>query len=295
MEKQLVSVIIPIYKPNEEYLYQALKSVVEQTYRKLEILLMVDGDNTVSDRVVNSLKDGRIKSIVNSERGGLPYSLNRGIQLAKGEFICRMDSDDICRPERIQKQIAFLNTHIDYDMVVSYAQTFGTHSELYKSETNYRKLNAVMLVKNPIVHPTVIFRKSSIDKYNLRYTEGESEDYRLWVEMAYRYQCKIGVVPKVLLDYRIHEEQASTVKGEQVDKADIEILKSICGLLEVDLDDKEFDKLVRIRKKIKLDSLKADDYIQIYKKIIKKMPNNISKSYLFRRMLYRYLIGRMRR
>lgn len=159
--EKMISVIIPIYKPNKKYLSETIKSIQDQSYENYEILLIVDGDAADTKEIVDGLNDDRFRILINTKGKGLPYSLNRGFKESKGEYILRMDADDICLPERFAKQVKYLDAHPDVDMVSTFAETFGAVTMLYKSYTAYKDINAELLFKNPIVHPSVAFRKSS--------------------------------------------------------------------------------------------------------------------------------------
>lgn len=276
-DEKMISVIIPIYKPNKEYLSEAISSIQEQKYAKYEVLLIVDGNVEIVKEIVNRRNDDRFKILINTQGKGLSYSLNRGFKESKGEYIFRMDADDICMPERFTKQVEYLDTHPEIDIVGTFAETFGAENVLYKSYTTSKDINAELLFKNPIVHPTVAFRKSSVEKFKLQYMTGECEDYRMWINMAFGHQCKIDVIPEVLLKYRIHEKQATAIKKSSIESMDESISKEILdklGISTLSLEGyKTFNKL-RNADKIKFSDLMK--VLKMRKELRAKLPAYIS-------------------
>ena len=274
--EKMISVIIPIFKPNKIYLSETIKSIQEQSYDNYEVLLIVDGDAESTKEIVDGLSDDRFKILINTEGKGLPYSLNRGFKDSKGEYIFRMDADDICLPERFAKQVKYLDDHPDIDMVGTFAETFGAVNMIYKSYTDYKDINAELLFKNPIVHPSVAFRKSTVEKYNLQYSTGESEDYRIWIDMAFGYHCKIEVIPEVLLRYRMHEGQATVVKKSSIKSVDEKISMEILDKLGIKLSVEGYKTLFKLRnsEKIRVSDLKK--IYEMRKEIREVLPEYIS-------------------
>ncbi len=280
--EKMISVIIPIYHPNREYLSETIKSIQNQNYKEYEVLLIVDGAAESTRELIDKIKDDRFKILINTDGKGLPYSLNRGFRESSGEYIFRMDADDICLPERFSRQVAYLDTHADVDMVGSFAKTFGSVNTIYKSYTAYNDLNAELLFKNPIVHPSVAFRKNTIEKYGLKYSNGESEDYRLWIGMVFTYGCRIEVIPEILLKYRMHQGQATVVKKDNIDNMDEKISQEVLHKAGITLSEagyKTFSKL-RNSEKIKISDL--PDITRMKKEIKAVLPDGISGTTLNR-------------
>lgn len=274
--RKLISIVIPVFNPNYEFLLETLKSIQCQNYSNYEVLLIVDGDAESTKEIVDRMKDDRFKILINTEGKGLPYSLNRGFKESKGEYIFRMDADDICLPERFAKQVKYLDAHPDIDMVGTFAETFGAVNMIYKSYTDYKDINAELLFKNPIVHPSVAFRKSTVEKYNLQYSTGESEDYRIWIDMAFGYHCKIEVIPEVLLRYRMHEGQATVVKKSSIKSVDEKISKEILDKIGIKLSVEGYKTFFKLRNSEKI---RASDLKKIYemrKEIREALPEYIS-------------------
>src|SRR5215218_8009066 len=102
-----VSVILPVYN-GEAYLQEAVDSILAQTFTDFELLIINDGSTDDSERIIDSYKDSRVKHLKNEQNRGLIFSLNRGVEAAKGAYIARMDADDVALPERLEKQMQYL-------------------------------------------------------------------------------------------------------------------------------------------------------------------------------------------
>ena len=199
-----VSVVMPVYNQKEEFLREAIESILNQTFTDYELIIINDGSTNNSEEVILSYSDDRIVYI-KQENQGVARSLNNGIEIANGEYIARMDSDDISLPERFEKQIKFLDEHPEISILgTSYEIIPRNKTVIQQSVIKYTDiLNACC-----VCHPSVMMRKADLDKYNLRYNpEFTSEDYELW-SRAVQY-LNIQNLPEVLVKYRWHEENIS--------------------------------------------------------------------------------------
>src|SRR6185369_12980087 len=120
----LISVVLPVYN-GEEYLRESIDSILKQSYSNFEFLILNDGSSDRSEEIIQSYSDPRIKYHKHANCG-LAATLNKGIELAKGEYIARQDQDDISLPTRLEKQITFLENHSEYAMV-------GTGSKIWRA------------------------------------------------------------------------------------------------------------------------------------------------------------------
>ena len=181
MQQPLVSVIIPSYNTPNEYLSASIRSVLEQSYNNFELIIIDDGSNQPVSDMIKEFNSNKIQLIVNEHNSGLPYSLNRGLKASSGKYIFRMDSDDISSPNRLKSQVEYLESHPEVDILSCYADTFGDSCKRYKSATTDGGIKAELLWKNPIIHPTVVFRADAVKKHDIIYSDSEiSEDYNLW-------------------------------------------------------------------------------------------------------------------
>ncbi len=221
MSNPAVSVLLPAYNA-EAYLKEAIESILSQTFKDFELILLDDGstDNTV--KIAESFDDERIKIVRNSHIG-LSCALNEGIKLAAGKYIARMDADDIACPERFQTQVEFLEANTDISIVGSLVKTFPVervdYSYFAKGSEN---IKIMLLLRCMLVHPSVMFRKSDFVNNNLYYNpdlKQGGEDYDLWVRAS--KVLKIENIEKVLLNYRKHNAQVS--KKSRICPADYKI------------------------------------------------------------------------
>lgn len=219
MSTPLVSVLMPCYNV-ESFVGEALSSIMDQSYKNLEIIVINDcsTDNTLS--VIESLaaNDNRIKIINNEKNLKLIDTLNKGIELCSGEYIARMDADDISFPERIAKQVAFLEENKDFDVVSTQFYTFKTgHTKknLYHNPEKYEDLRGYLLFRSGICHPAVMIRRTLFTEKGLKFEKEylHVEDYALWVKAM--YITKLANLSEPLLYYRIHNSQISVVNEQR--------------------------------------------------------------------------------
>lgn len=226
MSQPFVSIIMPTYNTESEYLHESVKSILNQSYTNFELIIIDDGSYPAAKIVLSDITDKRMVYIENQKNSGLPYSLNKAIKSSRGKYIFRMDSDDISLPERVQKEVAFLEDNKDIDVVASFAKTFGSKEVLYSSYTKDEEIRAELLWKNPIIHPTVAFRVDSLRRKKILYKEGiVSEDFEMWSRMAFSEGCRFAVIPEVLLMYRLHEGQVTAKKRKQLRTSSEKILE----------------------------------------------------------------------
>ncbi|KAB1438244.1 glycosyltransferase [Candidatus Galacturonibacter soehngenii] len=248
MERTFVSVIMPAFNANKKYIKEAVLSILNQTYADFELIIIDDGSNIPVSELISDINDSRIKIITNEKNMGLPFSLNRGIKVAVGEYVFRMDADDICVNTRLEKQVSFLNSNLDIDIVASYALTFGAIKKRYKSKTLDKEIKAEMFWQNPIVHPTVAFRKSYFEKNKIEYSdEYLAEDYELWSRLAFENHCRFHVIPETLLYYRMHDSQVTSKKREKLLESEEKIFKRNLKLLNINISDSNFEALYKIK------------------------------------------------
>lgn len=196
-----VSVLMPVYN-GEKYLKDAIDSILNQTFIDFEFIIINDGSIDNTRKIIESYDDQRIL-LINQENKGLPITLNIGIEIARGEFIARMDADDISEENRLMEQVEFMDQNSEVGICGSNINLINDKSEhighmMYPLE--HDDIKAQMLFNCPLAHPTVIFRKSFLDESGLRYSEGKSEDYDLWTRSV--YITKVANINKYLLGYR---------------------------------------------------------------------------------------------
>lgn len=234
-----VSVVLPVYN-SEKYLKKSIKSILDQSFSDFEIIAINDGsiDNSLS--ILDSFHDKRIKIFHNIKNIGISASLNFGIQNSSGEYIARMDSDDICLSNRLKNQTYFLDQNLNVDIVGSYFKTFGyTIPRKICPPLQDNQIKAGLLFNAVLGHPVVMMRKESFLSNKLKYDSNYdgAEDYELWVRSSSKL-C-FANIPQVLLLYRIHPKQISSGNRlKQINIADSIRLKYLSDL-NISLTDRE--------------------------------------------------------
>ena len=200
-----ISVIVPIYNA-ELYLEQCIESVLNQTLRDIELLLIDDGSTDNSFKIAQefSYKDERIRLIYDGENKKLPYRLNQLIKESKGGFIARMDADDVMHPQRLEKQLSFLEENRNYDLVSSGLISIDNQNEIkgFRCVSQLYDDFSQTSLSYPVVHPSVMARKSWYERnqYSLEYPR--AEDFELWTRAIIKKDFNMAVLPDLLLYYR---------------------------------------------------------------------------------------------
>ncbi|RYZ27160.1 MAG: glycosyltransferase [Chitinophagaceae bacterium] len=183
----VVSVILPVYNA-EAYLKEAIDSILAQTFADFELLVINDGSTDDSESIINAYTDERIRHLKNDRNRGLVFSLNRGVNEAKGIFLARMDADDIALPERFAKQLHYLQTN-KTDIVATCVQLIDNagHSLPDWQEDRDRispdEIRRYLPINNCIAHPTVMGRTALFQQYPYLSKQKYSEDYDLWLRL----------------------------------------------------------------------------------------------------------------
>lgn len=206
-----VSVLLPVYNA-DAYLREAIDSVLNQTFRDFELIVVEDGSTDGSVEILRSVPDGRLRLISNDANRGLIYSLNRAIALARGKYIARMDADDISLPERLAKQVSFLDNHPEVAVCGTWFRTIGIHDRIHRHPARHEDIVEDLLHVGCVIgHPTVMFRKSAVEEIQYESAFEHAEDYRLWARLSSRF--KLANIPEVCVLYRTHAEQVSESKA----------------------------------------------------------------------------------
>jgi glycosyltransferase involved in cell wall biosynthesis len=205
MNDPMITVLMPAYNAGK-YITDAINSVLAQSFSDFELLIVDDGssDNTVE--VIKSFNDERIV-LWNQSHGGVSKALNTGLEKAKGKYIARFDSDDLCYEHRLQRQFSFLETHPEYVVVGSdadYMLENGEHLFHFNCIAHsHEEISAKLYFYCPFIHSGVMYRKDTVLKmggYSLQ--AHNFEDYFLWVQLA--SQGKFCNLPEALIRVRFN-------------------------------------------------------------------------------------------
>ncbi len=206
-----VSVIMSVYN-GEKYLREAVDSILNQTFTNFEFIIINDGSTDSSREIIESYNDSHICLIQNKENMGLIKSLNKGINLARGKYIARMDADDISLPERLETQFKYFDADPSLTLCASRFQVidknwnFGRKIQPFASKKlmSWHLLSWYLLFGNRICHSSVMVKKEALLKLD-GYAEWahHCEDFELWSRMSFIY--KMIIIPEVLIYWRYHQ------------------------------------------------------------------------------------------
>jgi glycosyltransferase involved in cell wall biosynthesis len=219
---------MPVYNAGA-FLAEAIESVLNQTFRDFEFIIINDGSTDNSNEIILSYNDARIKVINNPVNLGLIKTLNNGLLLAKGEYIARIDADDIAINNRFKKQIDFLGMNPDYGIVGTNAISIdeeGNFCQNITYPTTDLEIRKQMISLSPFGHFSVMIRKSVILKNNIHYNEQfkHAEDYAFWVELA--KHTKLYNLNEFLMKYRNHSSSIS-VKFKETQQKNRNLIREV--------------------------------------------------------------------
>ena len=205
-----VTVLMPVFN-REEYLKEAIESILGQTYRDFEFIIIDDGSKDRSLEIIKSFKDERIKTLINQKNLGISASLNRGLEIARGAYVAGMHSDDISLPQRLEKQVRFMDRNPEIGVCGTWLEFFGERGGTLKHPSDPEEIKAGMLFYPFICHAAVILRRETFKRFNLSYdTEYKcTEDYELWTRAIRHFN--FSNIQDALYKYRIHFSQISNL------------------------------------------------------------------------------------
>lgn len=268
---------MPVYNA-EKYLSETINSIICQTFIDFEFLIIDDGSADGSMGILNSYKDPRIKVFKNNQNIGYVKTLNGLIGLSSGKYIARQDNDDISLPNRLEKQVMFLEKNEDIGLCGTNMVSFGDNRKMTLLPTGDDEIRAYMIISNPIVHPTAMFRRSLFTQMGVEeYDESfcPAEDYAMWFEISKK--AKLANLPEALLKYRCHEKNTSQVKkGEQIQKANQIRKRIIESTLSCEISDEEASLLNMISYP---EPIFCENVMSLEKVLIKILKKNLQVGY----------------
>lgn len=210
-QEPLVSVLMPAYN-SEKYIGKAIQSILDQTYVNFELCIINDGSSDNTAAVIDQFHDTRIKKLHHAQNRGLVETRNALIEMAQGQYIAYLDNDDIAFPNRLEKQIAFLEA--------GKADLCSGAYETYNEETGERRtskerytdsdIKALITVYCPLCNPAVMGRAEVFKKFRYKPGNDHAEDYSMWQEIALA-GYRLANLKDKLITYRIHPKQISRV------------------------------------------------------------------------------------
>ncbi len=202
---------MPAYNA-EKYIGEAIESILNQTFKDFEFIIINDGSTDNTAKIVReyACRDKRIKFVDNKNNRGLVAVLNQGLDLCTGEYIARMDSDDISLPERFERQVKHMDTHHECGVVGAAIQVFGAKSGVWQNAQSVKLLD-LLIHGSQVAHPTAMIRTSVLRDNKIYYDSQypHAEDYAFWMSIV--QVSEIHNLQTILLNYRWHTSNVSVV------------------------------------------------------------------------------------
>lgn len=284
-----VTVFMPVYN-SSSFLKKSIESILNQSYKDFELLIIDDGSTDDSLEIIKSFNDYRIRLFKNEVNKGLPYTRNRGLELARGEYFAIMDSDDIAFRNRLKQQVNYLEENKEIDIVTSDELVIykGIPFKRVRRINNNDYISLYLLFDNYIGNTTVMFRKKISEK--IRYNEEcfVCQDYEFWINL--KKNCKFASINKPLVKYRTGHNNITRLSNTKKRNKRNEVLLSIRlkGLLDekIKLNNEEMLRLNNFLDYKNTKLKKFDNIGDIFLKIINEVEsNNITKGNMIRNVV----------
>lgn len=236
---ELISIALPAYNA-KDYIAECLDSLLAQTYQNFEIILIDDCSTDGTADVVATYTDSRIRYFKNEKNSGIVYSLNKAYALCRGAYIARMDADDRCMPDRLEKQIKYLQQHKDIGIVAVWYRTFGAANGVHRPATDPDEIKCRLLFTLQLMHSGWLFRRELVQEHKLQYREEYkyAEDWDFLVRAS--AVTRLSNVPEILVDYRINPKQVSNIHSRTQKQVADTVAKNQLDALGLTLTEEEF-------------------------------------------------------
>jgi len=227
--KPIISVIMPVYN-GQKYVGEAIESILSQTYKNFEFIIIDDGSNDGTTDILKHYhkNDKRIIILQNQENKGVAYSRNKGIATAQGKYIAVMDSDDISVDTRFDLEIDFLETHPEIGAVGSNYRKITMNGDLTDFQTSYSLSPGInrwrLFFANQHCHPATMIRRDLFERFRVKYDENiqYAVDYDLWFQI--NEVSKIANIPNILHYLRSHKNSLTKSNPQKVQASDAAII-----------------------------------------------------------------------
>ncbi|WP_224982617.1 glycosyltransferase [Geomonas agri] len=227
-----VTVLMPV-RNAERYLAEAIDSVLSQSFTDFELLVLDDASSDTSLDLLRGYSDARIRVVRNDVRLGVAGALNRGAQLARGRYIARMDADDVSLPRRLERQVEYLESHPEVEVLGTWVELMGADGtdlgawQADRETVTWDDIRGRLPVCNCLAHPSVMMRRELLLRHPYHEKVPYAQDYELWLRLA-ALGCRMEKLDQVLLRYRVHQESVtSTSNRQEADFKNVRI-KALC-------------------------------------------------------------------
>jgi glycosyltransferase involved in cell wall biosynthesis len=297
--KPLITVLLPAFNA-EQYIEEAVQSILDQTYPHFELLVFDDGSTDRTLNILKNFKDDRLKVYPSKKNQGYVYHLNQGIKLAKGKYIARMDADDYSYPKRFALQINYLEKNPQVGLAGTWIKTTGRSHRIVRYPRHSSSIKILLNFYCTFAHPTVMMRKSVLTKNHLFYKASftPSEDFELWSRM--QEVTMMANIPKVLLRYRMHEGQIGIRKNQKLLEAMQRIQKTQIQKLIPQVTKKELTLHWALSQGLKIKNINFLDILKWVQRLkIANKKNHAYAPFWFSLNLYsifiKYMIKRLKK
>lgn len=236
-----LSVLMTVYN-GQFFVYEALKSILLQTFTDFELIVIDDASTDQSDAIIKSFTDKRLRFIQNPERKGIPVNRKYLFEIASGRFITYVDGDDLLEPDKFEKQLFYLKNNPAYGFVgssVILIDKYGYENDRLKLDAKPGLIPAIMLFRNYFVNSAVMFRKEIVPPGLFDFLPDFGEDYYLWWKLLQKTKGKN--LPEFLTLYRRHSHSVTSQVEENRKELDKRIYRIIFNDLGFQPDDEELE------------------------------------------------------
>ncbi|MBN1788080.1 MAG: glycosyltransferase [Sedimentisphaerales bacterium] len=192
---------------SEKYIKEAIDSILAQTYTDFEFIIVENASTDRTWEIIKSYDDARIKAFQTPVKQ-LSFNLNYGMARTEAEYIARMDADDIAKPQRLARQVEFLDSHPQVCVLGSAFESFGGQSKIVRMPQTDEDIRRKLPFRFCFCHPSVMFRRKTILEIGGYQGSRFCQDVDLWLRLSRDKNVKFANLPDVLLDYRVHPNQA---------------------------------------------------------------------------------------
>jgi glycosyltransferase involved in cell wall biosynthesis len=258
-----VTVFIPVYN-REKYVSDAIDSILAQSFTDFELLLIDDGSTDGSVEIMKSYTDPRVRLVCNESNLGIPKTRNIGIRLARGEYIAMLDSDDYVYPNRLARQVAFLDRHQDYAMVGSWTATMDEEGrasgKIKRLPVSPGEIQSRLLFRCCLLQSSIMARTAILQEYWYREEYPVCQDVDLFVRIARKH--KLGNLPEVLAYSRVHADRVTREKAQLVKDKNLEIISAQLTELGVMFTDTDLERHFLLPRMNKLQFTPDREYLE---------------------------------
>jgi len=237
------------------FLMEAMESILRQTLGDFEFLIVDDASTDRSVEIIRSLKDPRIRLIQSPERLKLSGALNLGLDIARGDYVARMDADDISHPRRLEIQTGFLEQNPKIGLCGTWIRYFGgTSHAVLKKPLTHEGIRAFTILDSPFAHPSVMLRRDMFEQHGLRFDGSffPTEDFELWTRALRHFQA--ANLSQVLLNYRVHGQSLTGSDWSTMDEQAIRVIRTQLVPLGID----PTPEALRFHRQLAMGRLKMD-------------------------------------